>query len=120
MKCVVTFLLAVFVVGCASIREESTAVGIFRLREFGATHEIDLRSDHSCVLSSYGIAEPRSRADARWSFDEGIVTISPKDSPAFSFRLARHRFELALVSTEEKRVYVRLPKERPNQPPEPM
>jgi hypothetical protein len=117
MKQVAILALLVFTFSCASlrtIRDETAAFGLFRLREIGGTHDIELRTDHTCVISSYGAFQKPSPTHGTWTFVDGTVTISPSDAPMFSLILSRRGFDVVMYATNGRGPYVRTAEKEPN------
>ena len=122
MKHIAIFTVLVSTLGCASsrsVRDEGAAVGLFRLREIGGTHDIELRSDHSGFISSYGAFQNPSPTPAKWAFADGVVTIVPLDAPTFSIVLSHCGSEVVMYSPSGRGPYVRVTEKTPNKAPEP-
>ncbi len=123
MKRITIWAVAVLASGCTSlsmIRDEAEAVGTFRLSEISGTiYDIELRPDHSCVMSTYSSVSRAPLVDATWTFNGGVVTISPAHSRSFSLEIARRGLEVVLISEDGRGRYVRISEKTPNKAPEP-
>jgi hypothetical protein len=118
VKAVAIWAMVVLASGCAvlhTVRDEKEAIGLFRSTDIGGTREIELRQDHSCVMSSYTASGKAPLVHATWSFNGGFVTISPISSPPIFFEVARRSFELVLISPSGRGIYVRVPEKEPNE-----
>ena len=122
MRIVAIWAMIVLASGCAAlrtVRDEKEAIGLFRSTDIGGTREIELRRDHSCVMSSYTASGKAPLVHATWSFNGGFVTISPISTPPIFFEVARRSFEVVLISPSGRGIYVRIPEKEPNKSPEP-
>src|SRR4051812_36453823 len=97
MKHIPMSAIVAAVAGCASlhtIRDEAEAIGLFRLSGIDGTHDIALRPNHTCVLSSYTASNRAPLVEGTWTFNGGVVTVSPSNSRPIVFDLARRGLEV--------------------------
>jgi hypothetical protein len=102
--------------GCSSlstVRSEADAIGTFRLSAIFGTYDIDLRPDHTCIMSSR-TAYNRQPKEGTWEFRAGVVTISLSDTKSVAFQLEAVGSEVVLTSESGRAHYVRLAKNEPN------